>query len=498
MRTNGLHLKQQITNAYIYAMLFLYPLVVGVKGYLDITETKFVFFAGVTLIWLIGLLVLSIITHSSGSFQPSAPQICILLFLIFCCISAILASSNTSVWLGNGYFNGLFTTALFVAIFLGVSAYGKPRMGYAYAIAISAVICCAVAIIQLLGKNPFGLYPNAYDYYDKGIMYSNEFLGTIGNADLFSAFLCLSVPFLIAVFVCGSQKHFFLLPVIGLLAFCLLKCTVSAGHLALAATIIISAPFMVTNCLRLKKWLLSTSVLLIALALSSCFSGSKLSDAIHLSFGVTLPALLCLTVAAVLASVVALLEKKEFRKRSLQIFFAVFGVVIVIGATVGIYLFGDRFSGTIYELNQVMHGNIQDGFGSSRILIWRESWNLVAERPLFGGGPATTNMRLDIVFSRFVEETGKTLSAKVDNAHNVYLNILIETGALSLLAYLSAIGITLVKASRASEKRPLVFALGCGLLCYLIQDFFGLGLFLVAPFMWIFLALAARKEKRDG
>ena len=128
------------------------------------------------------------------------------------------------------------------------------------------------------------------------------------------------------------------------------------------------------------------------------------------------------------------------------------------------------------------------GLGSSRILIWRECLRLFPERPLLGGGPDTLALRVDVHFSRFVEETGKTLRSGVDNAHNEYLGCLINTGLAGLAAYLCLLFMGARSWLKKSGK-PLTCALGLGCLCYCVQGFFALGLPLVSPLFWLSLAL---------
>ena len=137
-----------------------------------------------------------------------------------------------------------------------------------------------------------------------------------------------------------------------------------------------------------------------------------------------------------------------------------------------------------------MHGQLEDSFGSSRILIWRSVLALVPERPLLGGGPGTLALRLEMSFSRYVPETGQTLSSFVDNAHNEYLRLLADTGALGLLSYLALLLCAFARCLRRRGVRPVSSALLLSLVCYCIQDFFGLGLCLVSPLFWILLGLS--------
>lgn len=123
--------------------------------------------------------------------------------------------------------------------------------------------------------------------------------------------------------------------------------------------------------------------------------------------------------------------------------------------------------------------------GSGRLEIWSKLLSMVKERPLLGGGPGTVAMRVNITWSRYVEETGRTLSVYVDNAHNEYLGYLLDLGALGLASYLLMVlitSVTFIKKHRTS--------LAVGICCYFVQSFFGLGLCLVLPVIWTLWALS--------
>lgn len=426
--------KRRFTRIYIYVMLMVYPVFTGFAGYANITTSKLVFFIAATVLWLALLLVCSVIYRSFGEKRLNIIQILMLVYLGFCCISALFSPLKSFVLTGAGRFDGLLETALYVCIFLGVSRYAMPERGFVYALAISVTLCCVAAILQFLGYNPLNLFPDGYNYYDKGTLYSGEFLGTIGNANLFSAFLALCLPIFICFFIFERRRRFFLLPVIALGVYCLFTCTVSAGKLALFVCAFFAAPALILKMTKLNR-------------------------------------------------------------RRFLYFYVAFLVIASVSAFLYLTKFYSGTEGTLYEFSRILHGEIEDSFGSSRILIWRDSLKLTGDKLLFGGGPGTIALRLNISFSRFVEETGRTLVTRVDNAHNVYLGILVNTGIFSLLAYLAAMAVTIVKALKLPQERALALSFTCGLLCYWIQDFFGLGLFIVAPIMFICWGLAIAKPE---
>ena len=132
-------------------------------------------------------------------------------------------------------------------------------------------------------------------------------------------------------------------------------------------------------------------------------------------------------------------------------------------------------------MSQVLHGHLADSFGSARGQIWKQGWRLFLEKPWLGGGPGTASLRFDIRW--FSEVRNQTVV--VTNAHNVYLGYLVNTGLLGLLPYLAAIAASMVTWVKRRKLGAMYPALGAALLGYLIQDFFGLGLPLTAPIMWV-------------
>ncbi|MBR4157320.1 MAG: hypothetical protein IKR07_00235, partial [Oscillospiraceae bacterium] len=101
-----------------------------------------------------------------------------------------------------------------------------------------------------------------------------------------------------------------------------------------------------------------------------------------------------------------------------------------------------------------------------------------------------------IDFERYVPETGQTLRSFVDNAHNVYLGYLADTGSLGLAAYLALIVSSAVEILRRRSE-PLRLVLGFALLCGWIADLFGLGLCLTAPMLWLIWGLSLSTGRRD-
>ncbi|MBR5262003.1 MAG: O-antigen ligase family protein, partial [Oscillospiraceae bacterium] len=105
-------------------------------------------------------------------------------------------------------------------------------------------------------------------------------------------------------------------------------------------------------------------------------------------------------------------------------------------------------------------------------------------------GPDTLPLIIDIGFSRYIPQTGETLSTFVDNAHNIYLGYLADIGIVGLAAFL----ITVLSSLMSTRRSNCAALLSGTVTAYLIHGFFGLGLSLVSPIFWLFLGLCAAND----
>ncbi|MBQ9458973.1 MAG: O-antigen ligase family protein, partial [Oscillospiraceae bacterium] len=147
-------------------------------------------------------------------------------------------------------------------------------------------------------------------------------------------------------------------------------------------------------------------------------------------------------------------------------------------------------SGTLWEASRLLRGEADGAFGSGRLAIWRACLPLVRERPLLGGGPDTLWLRGLEPFAWHT--SGRVIPSDITAAHNEYLNILVNQGALALASYVSLLALALVRCFRHAEQ-PCFAACGAGLLCVCAMSAFSVSTCITAPFVWLLLALAARE-----
>jgi len=423
-----------ITDKYVLLMLGLYPLFWGNDGYNNITKSKFLFFAIATAVWLADIFVMlgiGAVKKEKYGLKLRPAHWAMAAFFAVSAASAIVSPFGGTCLMGAGRYDGFLTMALLGAVFFGVSALTEPKKLYVWVLAFSTTVCCVVSLVQVTGVNFLGLYPDGTCFFDNYIAFNGAFLGTLGNAGITSAFLCLAAPVLAVTAIRSHSRRdrLLLIPAamdVTVIAFC----GVDAGYVALAVCVLVCVPL--------------------------------------------LP------------------ETKKIRRAALWAVLA----VVVAGLTAVWFWPGD--SGTLWEASRILHGDVRDEFGSHRIQIWRQAVTLVPERPLLGGGPGTVSARLNIVWSRFIEQTGITRTTRVDNTHNVYLGYLLNVGILGLSAYIAAMACSLTTWFKRRFDGVLFTALGAGLFSYFVQDFFGIGLVISSPFLWIVWGLLEGRDKLAG
>lgn len=421
-----------ITDKFIIIMLAIFPLWTGFSGYSNVTLSKYLFFIAAGGLWLALL-------AAGAAMSGKRPIIALGGWLtaalaVIACLSAVLSPYGSDAIIGAGRYDGLVSLLLYCCIFLGVSAYGRKKALYVWCLAFSVTVCCIVSLIQLLGYNALWLFPGDMDYFDHGIKYSAEFLGSIGNVDVFAELLCLSVPIFFGSYLSSADRRSaWLLPVGAFALFIALESGVSSAKVGLAAGITVG------GILLLRK--------------------NRL-----VRFGI---------VGVIIAAAVLFSANITFTESG--VFFCRTQTVQSSAES------GDK--GTAYEVKQILHGHFEDSYGSGRIGIWRQLLEVYPQRPIIGGGPGTVSDRIDIQYSRYVEETGNTLKTRVDNAHNEFLGYLMDEGALGLAVYAALIIATIVRFIK--RRDTAASAIGSGLAGYWAQSFFGLGLCLVLPVIWL-------------
>ena len=431
--------RQRITVVFVLLMLFLFPLAMGGGGYANLSAVKYALFASLSLAYLAALLFLRF-WHPVPAGQLAGPVVAVLPQLLLCAlfVLAVLSSMLSPYgWLtiaGSNGKDGLLVLALLLFTTLCVARYAQWKDGFLSAVLGASLMMNLLALLQLAGWNPLGLYPAGSTYYDGGQLYVGQFLSTIGNVDMLAACYCLFVPLLVlALYRCGGWRRWL------------------AG-LALASTLAVLVGMRTEGCL----------------------------------LGLLAASVLCLPL---------LLRRRCWRWLAYALLLLA-GLVLLIW----IYHYNGAEQGTLWELSRILHGDVRDSFGSARIQIWRAAWQEIEQRPWLGSGCGTERLRFDIVYSRLVESTGYTLTARVTRAHNEYLGYALELGIPAALLYLAALLSSIWQGLRCwlRQRNVIALALSASLLAYAVQALFNYRSIVVAPLLWLLWGLLLQISQKGA
>lgn len=137
----------------------------------------------------------------------------------------------------------------------------------------------------------------------------------------------------------------------------------------------------------------------------------------------------------------------------------------------------------VYEAAQVLHGNVDESFGSNRFFVWKRVPALFKEYPVFGSGPDSFGPRFSAAYRQDMLTRFKKLLL-FDHAENEYLSLLVNLGLTGLILYLVLLGsqiLRFLKSNKTAERIILISPL----ICASVQLIFTSSTVIVSPVFWI-------------
>ena len=424
----------KITDVYLFLLLSLFILICGPYEYIVFIK-YFLFllicggYVAIISVILLYLLLFGDRRHFFANSNNNIFLFSIFFYILFTFLSALRSPYEYNYWIGMSRYEGLLTQILYMMSMVYVSIFGHLRKKHIFVFGITMVLFCIISLIQLNGANPFLLYPSGYNYFDGDIAYSGHYLGTIGNADLVSALLSMACAVFGTAIVLCKDKKALYLIIP------LSLCLIVLARMAVAAGLV--------------------SVLLTYL---------------------------------VLIPIYFYILKRAYWRKILAI------VLIVLLVIAGLlYCIDFQDFETLHQAHLMMHGIINDSFGSSRIYIWKAVISKIPEHLFFGTGPDSMMAWNLPGFSKYVDFLDIVVYRGIDVAHNELLNVFAQQGMLAAIAYLcivvSVIGLFFNSHDKISVCIPF-----SAVLAYLIQAMFCFSMCIVAPVFYIFMGLLNDEE----
>lgn len=472
---------ERIANLYVYVMLGVFPLVLSTKYYVNLTRTKYLFFAIATGVLLAVSLVYGIITlirKKQFCLFSSMTQWAFGLYFVAAAVSILFSPYRQYALWGAGRYEGIFTLFFYLSAFFIVAHHVRFSWWHIFTLGVSMTVFSAIGIGQIFGASLF--YPTGRTFLN------SHFLSTIGNIDFVSGMLCIALPLFFAGFVYWDAVWGRLLFIpLALGTFVFFAVNVESGLVGLLVLLPILFPLLVRNLMTFSRFCAAV----VAVCLGACFQQLivvedglfmiQFSDIGFLCFGIIG---LCL-----MLQLLTLFFPKEPSTIVFRVVSCMLVIFMLIGAGWAVNQSKEKQRGFVYEFTEVLKGNLDDSFGTNRMFLWKRTLPLIGRRPFFGYGPDAFRW----VFQEHYEEDVKALNQELyfDAAHNDYLQIGVNYGLIGLLLYLIAIITLLVRAFYYRHNHPLIPAGLLSAIAYLTQIFFSFSVPIVAPVAWIILGL---------
>lgn len=468
---------QRMLYTYLILLCTVIPLYMK-EGYYKLGEAKGVLFLILSGVFFVASLVALFVTKTK--FGPG-----ILGVLLFSNVVSFLFSDyKETSFLGLSGWRMGFLSALFMIFFAALLSGGIKLSRYL--VAVFMIIPFAIAVLGILGR--FGIYPLGV-YADDG-----SFISTLGNINWFTGYLSVFVP--LGVGVAATRKlfsaEFFLSEVYvitGLIA--LLLQGSESGLLIILGTYF----FLLFICLGeralFKAFLTQLFTLGMAMTivfLLMLFFGrnytydSNILIALcerHLGLILMAAAFFMYRLSRFMEEI-SFSWKKILYRRSL--------IILVLAG--------------VAAASVLLLGAFSDDFGNGRGIIWRMSFDMYLSlspiRKLLGVGQ---DCYYPYAYSdAFWSESLINVFGgnRLTNAHNIYLTLLIEGGAMGLLSYIFIFGYTLFNLVKEADKKKHA-AMICALpiFAYLINGIVSFSTVVSTPYVFMILGYALFVIKED-
>ncbi|MFA7673428.1 MAG: O-antigen ligase family protein [Clostridia bacterium] len=496
-----------MTCGFLYIFLASFALIISNEVYGDITETKLYALIAMFGVWVI-LMFYGIVekvrakTLNSLYFKDSVKNltvtdIALISYTLVAFLSSILSEYKTTSFLGlEGRNEGFLMQLMYISMFFMLSKFYVNK----YELKIFAAASIIVAFIGILQINGYYVGKITYNITE----YGTSYLTTLGNIDVVSTYLVTPIMLFTVLYCQSSEKIWRLLyfASAGMCFYFSILIGVDSGYVGMLAGLGIMFPFIAKDRISATRIFQMLAMFLSMIYLEDQISqiGTRNFVLFENPFSsiVFLGILACLAISAVIYFVGKhiTVSKKCIWPIAYFLCVCMAGIVLikkVLGMTTEPTDSSIKIA--LYQLGQILKGNLVDEYGSNRVYAWRVIYSFFKEKPIIGHGPDTVMdlwMREEYVYSM------QKYNTYFDKAHNDYLQVLVTTGILGLVSYLTFQFSLLIRSFKKFND-PLVIALVTASICFCAQAFFNIGVPIVSPYGWILFGMLASviRNKKD-
>lgn len=512
MRSQIKEASQTAIMVYLVLILLILPLYIK-DGYVMIGDVKYRFFHNITIFFMIVLTVLFIMfivakkEENKNKFSFSETDAATVCFLVSTVVSYLVSSDKYTAWNGfSGWHMGLLTQLMFVWIYFAVSRLYSYSSGVLWAFWAGAVVVMVLGVLNCYHFDPLAMFQGLDDWNRKHL------LSTIGNKNWYCGYISVASAVCI-YFGYHENKWFKIAGLAGCLFFfgTILTQGSEGGYLIVLAEMIILLVWSLDN----RKKLISFFSVAICGPLAGLLGqyGIRFREILLVEDGDLSGFLFwkgwlpLLVLFALLVILLYLREKKGCRdilqEKKVRAFAA--GLVGAVITTAIIIFVLCQISDMIWEkLGKRELLRMSDTWGNNRGEIWRMAWGSFCQgdviNKLFGVGPDCFYYAVEKYDSvnAVIHAAGQWENAVYANAHNEWLNMLVNQGIFGLTAYSGIFVTQFVRLWRHGEKNAVALLGITAISGYCVYGTVSFQQVVSTPLMFVVLGISEAAMRREN
>ncbi len=481
------------------------------EGYDQIGNAKFEIYRNILRLGFVPLLILAVLYGvfwilGKHRWQLSITDGFVLAYLLSTILATVMGGFyKDAFWGAFGWNMGLFSQVSFVLLYLLLSRFGKHyRPVLAILCGVSAIVFL-LGIVHRLGIDPIGFYRGLSD--DQ----MAQFLSTVGQATWYASYLIVVLPVGIGVFLFTENRIWKIVSgIYAVIGFCTLVTQNSdSAYFALAGFMLVFFWICVKKRESLRRFVAVCMLFFLSGKVMSYLMRIDPNPELKYDFltSLVLDSALPWVFLAVCLALYVVIGKRQDKaypvKTMLRVRWAVLAVVgAVVAGIVGLIILqtGGRLPEEVSQrLSSVSYFTWNETWGNGRGRIWSFAVRVFREESflhkLIGIGPDCLSSYVAVHHG---EEMELYWGQKVlTNAHNEWLNMLINGGILGFLSYAGIFVTAVRRFLRAESRDVLLTGIAAAAVSYMAYNFFCYQQVCCTPFIFILMGIGeylCRKE----
>lgn len=496
-----LSMHEKFADLFVVSMFSLFPIYMTNKLF-NVRSDRLHYFIVTTFV----LLFFIVATYICGIdkerwpkrlFKLSVSDISFISFVVVCLISACLSEYGSEAFTGSGgRDSGFWLMAMYLLCYLLVSRYFRYKEEVFAVFAIMSSLICLIAVMHEFKVDPFGIIVEIKKEQQK------DFITTIGNINMFSGFVCVTLPVCTALAVLAKDKLFtaLYLVTVGINFMGLLVANSLSGYFGFVAFMAILFIYCCGSAHRIFKFFLTLSTMLIFTKILRLISmiykdDFKNIEDVSYFFIYDNRVFILIGISIMLTVCAYLLDSKFGDKHSpkwVQIAAGAF-VALVAGSILFVFIYFSAIDKEtdLGKLSKILRLN--DQWGTHRGYAWIRGFELFRTKGvkniLVGSGPDTFGQVIKAVYR---DDMVKRHGSVFDSAHNEFLNYLVTTGIFGFASYVTLIISLLIRSARRCKgKYSTAFIIAIlAIVAYCSQSVFNLATPIITPYVFLFFGIA--------